>query len=216
MTRVACNSTLLKRVANVTVVALSMVCSLVLIGAVHADWSVDHKPAPTVEKRPAAVHAHVTPARTAAAAELGGRAGDAADAAELASVKIPAAEVELLEDAAPAPAATDAVTLAPRTRVVRMEVTAYCPCTRCCGPGAQGITASGKLVDYNGGKFVAADTRLLPFGSRLSIPGYADNAPVEVIDRGGAIKGHKLDLYFPTHAEALLWGRQHVDVTVYE
>ena len=104
----------------------------------------------------------------------------------------------------------------PKTRVMQMEVTAYCACTLCCGPNAQGITASGKLVSYNDGKFVAADTSVLPFGTRLVIPGYADEQAVEVIDRGGAIKGNKLDLYFDSHDEALEWGRQTLDVTVIE
>jgi 3D (Asp-Asp-Asp) domain-containing protein len=100
-------------------------------------------------------------------------------------------------------------------RVIRMEVTAYCPCKICCGPKAQGITASGKRVDYNHGMFVAADTNVLPFGTKLLIPGYS-GAPVEVIDRGGAIKGNKLDVFFPTHQQALEWGRRFVMVTVIE
>lgn len=93
-----------------------------------------------------------------------------------------------------------------------MEVTAYCACPKCCGPNAQGITASGKTVDYNSGKFVAADGKFA-FGTKLIVPGY-DSTPVEVIDRGGAIKGDKLDVFFPTHEEALEWGRRHVPVTV--
>jgi 3D (Asp-Asp-Asp) domain-containing protein len=100
-------------------------------------------------------------------------------------------------------------------RVMLMEVTAYCPCKKCCGPKAQGITASGKHVSYNAGKFVAADTKVLPFGTKLDVPGYG-SAPVEVIDKGGAIKGNKLDVFFPTHQEALKWGRQWVNVTVVE
>jgi 3D (Asp-Asp-Asp) domain-containing protein len=101
------------------------------------------------------------------------------------------------------------------SRIVRMEVTGYCPCKKCCGPEARGITASGKRVSYDRGRFVAADTRVLPFGTKLSVPGYHGGRAVEVIDRGGAIKGKKLDLYFPTHEAALQWGRRHVDVTVY-
>lgn len=107
-------------------------------------------------------------------------------------------------------------TLQPRTRTLLMEVTAYCPCTRCCGPNAQGITASGRRVDYNGGKFVAADTSILPFGTRVSIPGYHDGEIVEVIDRGGAIKGNKLDVYFDCHQVARQWGRQWLIVTIHE
>jgi 3D (Asp-Asp-Asp) domain-containing protein len=111
-------------------------------------------------------------------------------------------------------------TLSPSTpkrgRVIRMEVTAYCHCLKCCGPAAQGVTASGKLVNYNSGFFVAADTNVLPFGTKLIIPGYAENQPVEVIDRGGAIKGYRLDVYFPDHDVAREWGRRFVNVIVLE
>jgi 3D (Asp-Asp-Asp) domain-containing protein len=103
-----------------------------------------------------------------------------------------------------------------RSKPLVMEVTAYCPCNKCCGPDAQGITASGRRVSHNGGRFVAADTKVLPFGTRLIIPGYADEKRVEVVDRGGAIKGNRLDVFFPTHAEALKWGRQKVEVFVVE
>jgi 3D (Asp-Asp-Asp) domain-containing protein len=99
------------------------------------------------------------------------------------------------------------------TRVIWMEVTAYCACPKCCGPKAKGITASGKLVSYNDGKFVAADTSVLPFGTKLLIPGY-DGRPVEVIDRGSAIKGEKLDVFYASHDEARRWGRQRIPVTV--
>ena len=104
----------------------------------------------------------------------------------------------------------------PRVRKMLMEVTAYCACTKCCGPRARGITASGKRVSYNGGRFVAADTKLLKFNTKLLVPGYADGQPVEVIDRGGAIKGAKLDVYFDSHQEARKWGRQWLVVTVLE
>ena len=115
-------------------------------------------------------------------------------------------EPELLHDAAPA-----AATLGPKT--IMMEVTAYCPCKKCCGPDAAGITASGKLVSQNAGQFVAADARL-PFHTKLIIPGYAGGQPVPVLDRGGAIKGYKLDVFFPTHEQALQWGRRTLPVTL--
>ena len=99
---------------------------------------------------------------------------------------------------------------------MQMVVTAYCPCTKCCGPEASGITASGATVSANHSRFVAADTRVLPFHSRLTIPGYDGGKPVPVLDRGGAIKGNRLDVYFPTHRQALQWGRQTLTVTVEE
>ena len=119
--------------------------------------------------------------------------------------------VELIHNIATAPATSIKL---PHVRTVLMQVTAYCPCKKCCGPNAQGITASGKDITYNDGRFVAADTRNLPFGTKLVIPGYHNTLPVEVIDRGGAIKGDKLDVFFPTHEEALQWGRQTVEVKI--
>ena len=95
-----------------------------------------------------------------------------------------------------------------------MEVTAYCACKKCCGAGAKGLTASGKTVRHNKGVFVAADTDLLPFGTRLRIPGYHSGRTVEVIDRGGAIQGQRLDVFFPTHQQAMEWGRQRIQVEV--
>jgi 3D (Asp-Asp-Asp) domain-containing protein len=103
-----------------------------------------------------------------------------------------------------------------KLKILRLLVTAYCPCTKCCGPNAQGLTASGRPISYNKGRFVAADTDLLPFGTKLVIPGYHDAQPVEVQDRGGAIKGRHIDVYFSSHQKALEWGKQWLDVTVAE
>lgn len=101
-------------------------------------------------------------------------------------------------------------------RTMRMLVTAYCPGECCCGEFADGITASGKSVFTNAGHLVAADTRILPFNSLLTIPGYDHANVVPVLDRGGKIKGLRLDVLFPTHAQAKQWGAQWVDVTVWE
>ena len=101
-------------------------------------------------------------------------------------------------------------------RTVRMLVTAYSPDAQSCGEFADGITASGYSVKTNGMSLVAADTTRLPFGTMLSIPGYDDGYIVPVLDRGGAIKGDHLDALFPTHEEALQWGVQYLDVTIWE
>ncbi len=99
---------------------------------------------------------------------------------------------------------------------VWMTVTAYCPCTKCCGRQAKGITASGASVRANGSKFVAADTRLLPFGTKVSVPGYNGGTAVPVLDTGSKIKGHRLDVYFSSHQKAMSWGSRYVQVTVGE
>jgi 3D (Asp-Asp-Asp) domain-containing protein len=113
-------------------------------------------------------------------------------------------------------AITPAAAAVHHPRIIWMQVTAYCPCKRCCGPNAHGITASGKPVTANGGVFVAADTDLLPLGVHVIVPGYNGQNPVEVIDRGSAIKGNRLDVFFPTHEQAMAWGRQWLAVTVME
>lgn len=101
-------------------------------------------------------------------------------------------------------------------RTIWMTVTAYSPDHRSCGIFADGQTATLHSVWTNGMKLVAADTRVLPFGSMISVPGYASGEVVPVLDRGGKIKGHRLDLLFPTHAAALQWGVRKLPVVVYE
>jgi 3D (Asp-Asp-Asp) domain-containing protein len=101
-------------------------------------------------------------------------------------------------------------------RTLRMLVTAYSPDERSCGLSADGITASGYSVWTNGMKMVAADTRLLPLGALVSVPGYDHGAVVPVLDRGSRIKGHRLDVLFPTHEQARAWGAQRLDVVVWE
>lgn len=116
-----------------------------------------------------------------------------------------------------------------RGRPIVIETTAYCPCGKCCGwkrnwlfrpviavgpnrgkPKAVGITASGKKAKPG---TLAADTRYYPMGTVIYVPGYGYGV---VEDRGGDIKGpQRLDLFFPTHSEALQWGRKRVHAVVF-
>jgi len=100
-------------------------------------------------------------------------------------------------------------------KTISMIVTAYSPDARSCAPFADGITASGYSVSTNAGKLIAADKRF-KYGTLLSVPGYNDNLPTPVLDRGGAIKGNRLDVLYPTHEIARKWGRQRVDIVVWE
>jgi len=122
---------------------------------------------------------------------------------------------ELLHETSPA-AVENEVAGKGHSRVVWMTVTAYCSCLKCCGPHARGLTASGRSISYNGGLFVAADTKLFKFGTQLQVPGYAGGEAVEVIDKGSAIKGYHIDLFFASHDQAKSWGKRYLPVTVVE
>lgn len=92
-----------------------------------------------------------------------------------------------------------------------MRVSAYCPCKICCGKWAgNGHTASGHAIK-KGDRFVAAPKNY-PFGTKLVVPGYNGNRPVSVEDRGGAIKGDRLDVYFDDHKTALDWGVKYLEI----
>ncbi len=115
-------------------------------------------------------------------------------------------------------------------KTMTMEVTGYCACQICCGwerswfglgpaviasgpnkgkPKEVGVTAAGTKAQVG---TVAADTRYYPFGTVVYVPGYGWG---RVEDRGGAIKGQKLDLFFNSHQDALEWGRQKKNVQVW-
>ncbi len=104
-----------------------------------------------------------------------------------------------------------------------MEVTAYCPCRICCGQWADlpmslrriggGKVPLGLLIHRNVG-FVAGPGSM-PIGTALSIPGYHGGQPVRVLDRGRLITSGRLDVFLPTHAQALKWGVQRLPVTIY-
>ncbi len=95
----------------------------------------------------------------------------------------------------------------PKTVIFR--VTGYCSCSKCCGKFASGYTSSGTKA--TAGRTVAASTQY-DFGTKLLING----TTYTVEDRGGAITGNKIDIYFDTHAEAIAWGVKYLPVEVIE
>jgi 3D (Asp-Asp-Asp) domain-containing protein len=97
-------------------------------------------------------------------------------------------------------------------KTVRMRVTGYCPCKKCCGRSAKGITASGHKISW-GNRFVAAPKNI-PFGSEIIIPGYNNEKPVKVLDRGRVIKGNRLDVFYNTHHTAGNWGTKYLNVKI--
>jgi 3D (Asp-Asp-Asp) domain-containing protein len=100
----------------------------------------------------------------------------------------------------------------PQWKVIRMRVTAYCTCPRCCGKFSDGFTANMHKV-RRGDVFIAADKKV-SFGTEMIIPGYNQERPVEVKDRGRLIKGNHLDVFFNNHKVAQKWGTKYLDVLV--
>ena len=93
-------------------------------------------------------------------------------------------------------------------------ITAYCACYDCCNKNptdkGYGITASG--VKAQQGVTVAMD-KSIPFGTKIYIDGVGERI---VQDRGGAINGNRIDLYFNDHQSALNFGRQTREVCIIE
>jgi 3D (Asp-Asp-Asp) domain-containing protein len=87
-----------------------------------------------------------------------------------------------------------------------MEATAYDPGPKSCGKWASGYTATGVKAEKG---VVAVDDRVIPMGTRMYIPGYGFAVAA---DRGGAIKGMRIDLCYPTYEEAIQFGRRKVQV----
>jgi 3D (Asp-Asp-Asp) domain-containing protein/peptidoglycan hydrolase CwlO-like protein len=71
-----------------------------------------------------------------------------------------------------------------------------------------GGTASGLPT---GPGVVAVDPTVIPLGTRMVIPGYG---PGIAADTGTAIKGLRIDLWFPTLRQAESWGRRTVTITL--
>lgn len=77
-----------------------------------------------------------------------------------------------------------------------------------------GITYSGVKVkrDKDAVSTIAADLKVFPLGTILYIPGYGYGV---VADKGSAIKGHKIDLYFSTTKQVFKeWGKKEVEVRI--
>ena len=115
-----------------------------------------------------------------------------------------------------------------KPQTVTLLTTGYCACGKCCGWKRNwmlrpiytsgplkgkvkrvGITASGTKARHG---TIAADTRVYPFGTIMYIEGYGYG---RVEDRGGAIKGKHVDLFFYSHRDAMKWGRKTQKVKVW-
>ncbi|MDF2924285.1 MAG: hypothetical protein K0R57_3199 [Paenibacillaceae bacterium] len=75
-----------------------------------------------------------------------------------------------------------------------------------------GVTYSGVKVRKDDFSTIAADPKVFPLGTIMYVPGYGFGV---VADTGGAIKGHKIDLYFATRQQVYeQWGKRKVRVYI--
>lgn len=77
------------------------------------------------------------------------------------------------------------------------------------GYSLEGRTSTGVSVGYG---VVAVDPNVIPLGTKMTIPGYGEGVAA---DTGGAVVGARIDLWFPTLAEALAWGTRTVSITLH-
>ena len=92
------------------------------------------------------------------------------------------------------------------------KATAYCSCKKCCDKDPSdkwyGITASGKKAKWG---TVAVDRKVIRLGSTLRIKGFPKTI-FRAEDVGGAIKGRHIDVWFPSHREALKFGVRNINI----
>jgi 3D (Asp-Asp-Asp) domain-containing protein/septal ring factor EnvC (AmiA/AmiB activator) len=132
-------------------------------------------------------------ARRERAAQLAAfRAEQSSNSASISSLEAEAREV------AAAPTPTQGASLAGRT--ITVTATGY---------SLKGRTSTGVSVGYG---IVAVDPGVIPLGTKMTIPGYGEGVAA---DTGGSVVGARIDLWFPTHAEALAWGTRTVSITLH-
>ena len=71
-------------------------------------------------------------------------------------------------------------------------------------------TASGIYPHYG---VAAVDTSVIPMGTKMYVEGYGYAI---ARDRGSAIKGNRIDLFFETRSEAMSWGVRRVKVYFFD
>jgi 3D (Asp-Asp-Asp) domain-containing protein len=113
------------------------------------------------------------------------------------------APVALTDPSTPAPTPAPAPaqpTPAPDGRTMTVSSTGY---------ALPGRTATGIPVGWG---VVAVDPAVIRLGTRMTIPGYGEGVAA---DTGSAVRGATIDLWFPTLAQALAWGRRTITITIH-
>ena len=116
--------------------------------------------------------------------------------------EIPIPVVELKKEKQPATVTASTVTN--NNTSLNVVATGYTPGD----PGCTGITYTGTKASRG---TIAVDPKVIPFGTKLYIPGYGYGVAA---DTGGAIKGNKIDLCYESRTEALNWGIKNITVYI--
>ncbi|SFE83434.1 3D domain-containing protein [Alteribacillus iranensis] len=78
--------------------------------------------------------------------------------------------------------------------------------------GCSGITATGINLKANPNqKVIAVDPNVIPLGTKVHVEGYGTAIAG---DTGGAIRGNKIDVFFPSRSDALNWGNRQVKIKI--
>ncbi|UZJ78078.1 peptidoglycan-binding protein [Fictibacillus sp. KU28468] len=93
-------------------------------------------------------------------------------------------------------------------KTVSVEATAY---TADCD-GCSGVTANGTNLKANPNvKVIAVDPDVIPLNSQVYVEGYGYAVAA---DKGGAIQGNRIDVFYSSKQKATEWGRKNVKVTI--
>ena len=110
-------------------------------------------------------------------------------------------------------AASSAVEMDVGDSLGKVWATAYCPCSQCCGPYANGITASGKTARAKHTIAVDAYNPIVPMGTKVVIEG-----TVYTVEDTGDLNryGNDFDIFYAKHEQTGQWGRRHVEAYIAE
>jgi 3D (Asp-Asp-Asp) domain-containing protein len=137
-----------------------------------------------------------------------------------------APSLEIAENGAPKVEASSVVIETTTSEVeqvqaITVKATAYCPCEKCCEGWAavRPLDANGNPIVYTAsgtvamqGRTLAVDPDVFPYGTEIIIDGRTYVAE----DKGGAINGNAIDIFFNNHDEARAFGVQELTVFVNE
>ncbi|MCO4852320.1 ubiquitin-like domain-containing protein [Bacillus vallismortis] len=93
-------------------------------------------------------------------------------------------------------------------KAMTVSSTAYtASCSGCSGHTATGVN----LKNNPNAKVIAVDPNVIPLGSKVHVEGYGYAIAA---DTGSAIKGNKIDVFFPEKSSAYRWGNKTVKIKI--